>query len=67
MCIKISKGFKTVDKQVKSNSSVQLFLEDYYYQRIASHVYTRNIVYGNKIFTFLKLNEIDKFYKKKKK
>ena len=27
--ITISKRFKTVDKQVKSNSSVQLFHEDY--------------------------------------
>ena len=60
----ISKRFKTVDKQVKSNSSVQLFLEVYYYQRIQSHVYTQNIAYGNKIFTFLKINELDQFYKK---
>ena len=65
MYVTISKRFKTVDKQVKSNSSVQLFLEVYYYQRIASHVYTRNIAYGNKIFTFLKINEFDQFYKKK--
>ena len=65
MHITISKRFKTVDKQVKSNSSVQLFLEVYYYQRIASHVYTQNIEYGIKIFTFLKLNEFDQFYKKK--
>ena len=65
MYVTISKGFKTVDKQVKSNSSVQLFLEVYYYQRIASHVYTQNIAYGNKIFTFLKINEFDQFYKKK--
>ena len=54
--ITISKRFKTV-KQVKSNSPVQLFLEVYYYERIASHVYTLNIAYGNKIFTFLELNE----------
>ena len=26
---------------------------------VASHVYTRNIAYGNKIFTFLKINEFD--------
>ena len=65
MCITILKRFKTIDKQVKSNSSVQLFFEVYYYQRIASHVYTRNIEYGNKIFRFLKLNEFDQFYKKK--
>ena len=62
--VTISKRFKTVDKQVKSNSSVQLFLEVYYHQRIASHVYTRNIACGNKIFTFLKINEFDHFYKK---
>ena len=43
--VTISKRIKTVDKQVKSNSSVQLFLEVYYYQRIAIHVYTRNIAY----------------------
>ena len=61
--VTISKRLKTVDKQVKSNSSVQLFLEVYYYQRIASHVYTRNTAYGNKIFTFLKINEFDQFYK----
>ena len=60
-----SKWFKKVDKQVKSNLSVQLFLEVYSYQRIASHVYTGNIAYGNKIFTFLKLNKFDQFYKKK--
>ena len=59
MYITISKRSKTVDKQVKSNSSVQLFLEVYYYQRIASHFYTRNTEYGNKIFTFIKLNEFD--------
>ena len=64
MYVTISKRFKTIDKQVTSNSSVQLFLEVYYYQRIASHVYTRNIAYGNKIFTFLKINELDQFYKK---
>ena len=64
MYITISKRFKTVDKQEKSNSSVQLFPEVYYYQRISSHVYTRNIAYGNKIFTFLILNEFDQFYKK---
>ena len=58
-----SKRFKTVDKQVKSNSSVQSFLEVYYYQWIASHVYTRNIAYGIRIFTFLKLNEFHQFYK----
>ena len=59
--ITISKRFKTVDKQLKSNSSVQLFLEVYYYQRF---IITRNIAYGNKIFTFLKLNEFDKLKKK---
>ena len=32
------------------------------YQRF---IITRNIAYGNKIFTFLKLNKFDKFYKKK--
>ena len=63
--ITISKRLKTVDKQVKSNSSVQLFLEVYYYQRISRHVYKRNIAYGNKIFTYLKLNKFDEFYKKK--
>ena len=61
MYITISKRFKTVDKQVKSNLFVQLFLEVYYYQKIASHVYTWNIAYGNKIFKFLKLNEFDQF------
>ena len=65
MYVTISKRFKTVDKQVKSNSSIQLFLEVYYYQRIASHVHTRNIAYGNKIITFIKINEFDQFYKKK--
>ena len=50
MYITISKRFQTVDKQVKSNSPEQLFLEVYYYQRIASHVYTRNITYRIKIF-----------------
>ena len=64
MYITISVRFKTVDKQVKSNLSVQLFLEVHYYQTITSHVCTRNIAYGNKIFTFLKLNEFDQFYKK---
>ena len=64
MYVTISKRLKTVDKQVKSNSSVQLFLEVYYYQRIASHVYARNIALGNKIFTFFKINEFDQFYKK---
>ena len=62
MYLTISKRFKTVDKQTESNSSVQLFLEVYYYQRF---IITRNIAYGNKIFTFLKLNEFDQFYKKK--
>ena len=62
--VTILKRFKTVDKQVKSNSSIQLFLEVYYYQRIANHVYTRNIAYGDKIFTFLKINEFGQFYKK---
>ena len=57
----ISKQFKTVDKQETSNSSVQLFLEVYYYQRF---IITRNITYENKIITFLKLNEFDQFYKK---
>ena len=56
MYITISKRFKTVDKQVKSNSSVQLFLEVYYYQRF---IITRKLAYGNKIFIFLKLNEFD--------
>ena len=60
----ISKRFKTVDKQEKSNSSVQLFLEVYYYQRF---IITQNIKYENKIITFLKLNDLDQFYKKKKK
>ena len=66
MYITVSKRFNTVDKQVKSNSSLQLFPEVYSYQRIASHVYILNtcIAYGNKIFTFLKLNEFDQFYKK---
>ena len=64
MYVTISKRFKTVDKQVKSNSSVQLFIEVYYYQRIESNVYTRSIAYGNKIFTFHKMNELDQFYKK---
>ena len=64
MYVTILKRFKTVDEQVKSNSSIQLFVEVCYYQRIASHVYTRNIAYGNEIFTFLKINEFDQFYKK---
>ena len=58
----ISKRFKTVDKQEKSNSSVQLFHKDYYYQKFMN---TRNFTYENKIITFLKLNEFDQFYKKK--
>ena len=62
MYVKISKRFKTVDKQEKSNSSVQLLLEVYYYQRF---IITRNITYENKIITFLKLNEFHQFYKKK--
>ena len=62
MHVTISKRFKTVDKQEKSNSSVQLFLEVYYYHRF---IITRNITYENKIITFLKLNEFDQFYKKK--
>ena len=64
MYVTISKRFKTVDKQVKSNSPVELFREAYYYQRF---VIRRNIAYGNKIFTFLKLNEFDQFYKQSKK
>ena len=64
MYVTISKRFETVDKQVKSNWSVQLFLEVYYYQRTASHGYTRNIAYASKSFTFLKINEFDQFYKK---
>ena len=62
MYVTISKRFKTFHKQEKSNSSVQLFLEVYYYQRF---IITRNITYENKIITFLKLNEFDQFYKKK--
>ena len=62
MYVTISKRFKTVDKQEKSNSSVQLFLEVYYHQRF---IITRNITYENKIITFLKINESDQFYKKK--
>ena len=62
MYVTISKRFKTVDKQEKSNSSVQLFLEVYYHQRF---IITRNITYENKIITFLKLNEFDQFYKQK--
>ena len=61
MYVTISKRFKTVDKQVKSNSSIQLFLGVYYHQRF---IITRNITYENKIFTFLKKNEFDQFYKK---
>ena len=62
MYVTISKQFKTVDKQEKSNSSVQLFFEVYYCQRF---IITRNITYENKIITFLKLNEFDQFYKTK--
>ena len=62
MYVTISKRLKTADKQEKSNSSVQLFLEVYYDQRF---IITRNITYGNKIITFLKLNEFDQFYNKK--
>ena len=61
MYVTISKRLKTVDKQEKSNSSVQSFLEVYYHQRF---IITRNITYENKIITFLKLNEFDQFYKK---
>ena len=57
-----NQSFKTVDKQEKSNSSVQLFLEGYYYQRF---IITRNITYENKIITFLKLNQFVQFYEKK--
>ena len=64
MYVTISKDSKQLISRLESNSSVQLFLEVYYYQRIASHVYTPNIAYGNKIFTFLKINEFDQFYKK---
>ena len=62
MYVKISKRFKTVDKEEKSNSFVQLFLEVYYLQRF---IITRNITYENKIITVLKLNEFHQFYKKK--
>ena len=62
MYVTISKRLKSVDKQEKFNSSVQLFLGVYYYQRF---IITRNITYENKIITFLKLNEFDQFYKKK--
>ena len=62
MYVTISKRLKTVDNQVKSNLSVQLFLQVYYYQKF---IITRNIAYGNKIITFLILNEFDQFYKKK--
>ena len=62
MYVTFSKRFKTVDKQEKSNSSVQLFLEIYYNQRF---IITRNITYANKIIIFLKLNEFDQFYNKK--
>ena len=54
MYVTISKRFITVDKQVKSNSSVQLFLEVYYYQRIASHVYTEILHMEIKYLHFLK-------------
>ena len=54
----------THNTQVKSNSYVQLFLEVYCYQRIATHIYTRNIACSNKIFTFFKLLEFDQFQKK---
>ena len=63
MYITISKRFKTVDKQVKSNVPVQLFLKLYSYKTIANHIYPRNIAHGNNLFTFLKLNEFDQFYK----
>ena len=56
MYVTISKRLETVDKQVKSNSSVQLFLEVYHYQRF---IITRNIAYEKQIITFLKLNEFD--------
>ena len=62
MDVTTSKRFKTIDKQEKSNSSVQLFLEVYYYQRF---IITRNVTNENKIITFLKLNEFDQFYRKK--
>ena len=62
MYMTIFKRFKTIDKQEKSNSSVQLFLEVYYDQIF---IITRNITYGNKIITFPKLNEFDQFYQKK--
>ena len=62
MYVTISKRFRTVDKQEKSNSSVQLFLEVYCYQRF---IITSNITYENKIITFLKLNELINFTKKK--
>ena len=62
MYVTISKRLKTVDKQEKSNSPVQLFLEVYYYQRF---IITRNITCENKIITFLKLNELINFTKKK--
>ena len=60
MYVTISKRFTTVDKQEKSHSSVQLFLEVYYDQRF---IITRNITYENNIITFLQLNEFDLFYK----
>ena len=63
MYVTILKRFNTVDKQEKSYSSVQLFLEVYYHQRFTI---TRNITYENKIITFLKINESDQFKKKKK-
>ena len=62
MYVTISKRFKTVDKQEKSNSSEQSFLEVYDYHRF---IITRNITDENKIINFLKLNEFDQFYKKK--
>ena len=62
MYMTILKRFKTIDKQKKSNWSVQLFLEVYYYQRF---IITRNITNENKIITFLKVNEFDQFYRKK--
>ena len=60
MYVTISKRFKTVDKQEKSNSSVQLFLEVYYYQRF---IITRNIRYENNYFS--QTNEFDQYYKRK--
>ena len=54
----------THNRQVKSNSSVQLFLEVYCYQRMASHIYRRNIACSNKIFAFPKVLEFDQSDKK---